>query len=59
MAKTKKVSPEETLRALYNLQVIDSKIDKMLNRLDFTKNIGSNCYQKSTSSLFDTILKET
>ena len=29
MAKTKKVSPEETLRALYNLQVIDSKIDKM------------------------------
>ena len=38
---------------------INSKIDKMLNRLDFTKNIGSNCYQKSTSSLFDTILKET
>ena len=29
MAKTKKVTPEETLRALYNLQVIDSKIDKM------------------------------
>ena len=38
---------------------INSKIDKMLDRLDFTKNIGSNCYQKSTSSLFDTILKET
>ena len=29
MAKTKKSSPEETLRALYNLQIIDSKIDKM------------------------------
>ena len=29
MAKTKKTTPEETLRALYNLQVIDSKIDKM------------------------------
>ena len=38
---------------------INSKIDKMLDRLDFTKNIGSNCHQKSTSSLFDTILKET
>ncbi len=29
MAKTKKFTPEETLRALYNLQIIDSKIDKM------------------------------
>ena len=38
---------------------INSKIDKMLDRLDFTKNIGRNCHQKSTSSLFDTILKET
>jgi len=29
MAKRKKRSPEETLRSLYNLQVIDSKIDNM------------------------------
>ena len=29
MAKTKKYTPEETLRSLYNLQIIDSKIDQM------------------------------
>ena len=29
MAKTKKITPEDTLRALYDLQIIDSKIDKM------------------------------
>lgn len=29
MAKTKKTTPEDTLRALYDLQIIDSKIDKM------------------------------
>jgi len=29
MARTKKYNPEETLRSLYNLQFIDSRIDKM------------------------------
>ena len=29
MARTKKFNPEETLRSLYNLQFIDSRIDKM------------------------------
>ena len=29
MARTKKYSPEETLRSLFNLQFIDSRIDKM------------------------------
>ena len=29
MARTKKYTPEETLRALFNLQFIDSRIDSM------------------------------
>ena len=29
MARTKKYTPEETLRSLYNLQFIDSRIDSM------------------------------
>jgi hypothetical protein len=29
MARTKKYNPEETLRSLYNLQFIDSRIDRM------------------------------
>ena len=29
MARTKKYNPEDTLRSLYNLQFIDSRIDKM------------------------------
>ena len=29
MARTKKYTPEETLRSLFNLQFIDSRIDKM------------------------------
>ena len=29
MARTKKYTPEETLRSLYNLQIIDSRIDSM------------------------------
>ena len=29
MARTKKYTPEETLRSLYNLQFIDSRIDTM------------------------------
>ena len=29
MARTKKYTPEETLRSLFNLQFIDSRIDSM------------------------------
>ena len=29
MARTKKYTPEETLRSLFNLQFIDSRIDNM------------------------------